>query len=277
MVLAWPLVAAKRWGATATLAALWLAFLIAFGDTPSSLWRACLPGPERGQSLRVVSLNSAGRAIAVRAALELEPDILLVQESFAGSEMQAIAREKFGPNNFVWDFDASIMVRGKVTEIAVPPEYRNNFIHARVELDGRSINVISLRLVPCPIRLDFWSADCWRYYRGNRMMRRMQMQKITGYIATLSDDEPLVVGGDFNCPPWDPVLELLEPRLTDAFTVAGRSWGATIIELAGVPLIRIDQIWTNSQLRAVDAFAARAEGSDHHMTVADFALEKSAN
>lgn len=77
-------------------------------------------------------------------------------------------------------------------------------------------------------------------------------------------------GHAFNCPPEDATLRLLKPWLTDAFTVAGRGWGATIIEIAHLPLIRIDQIWTNAELRAVNAYAERAYGSDHHMVVADF-------
>jgi endonuclease/exonuclease/phosphatase (EEP) superfamily protein YafD len=168
--------------------------------------------------------------------------------------------------------DASILARGHVTAVEVPPRFRGNFVHARVQLDGRTVNVISLRLFPCPVRFDFWSRDAWRYYRVNRENRRRQLEQIAEYIKTLPSDEPLIVGGDFNCPPRDAVLRLLEPRLTDAFAAAGRGWGATIIEFSGWPLIRIDQIWTSNQLRATCAFAAAAAPSDHHMTVADFSL-----
>ena len=52
--------------------------------------------------------------------------------------------------------------------------------------------------------------------------------------------------------------------------MAGRGWGATIIDIAGVPLIRIDQIWTSRQLRATNAFADRPCRSDHRLVVADF-------
>jgi endonuclease/exonuclease/phosphatase (EEP) superfamily protein YafD len=153
---------------------------------------------------------------------------------------------------------------------------RGNCVHARVDVDGTTLDVISLRLYPCPIRLDIWSRDCWRSYQANRVTRRRQLTAIAAYIATLPADTRLIVGGDFNCPPRDAVLSLLKPRLTDAFTVAGRGWGATIIELFGWPMIRIDQIWT-CHLQATNMFALATQFSDHHMVVADFALDNPQN
>ena len=196
---------------------------------------------------------------------------MLIQESPTAAALAELATELYGSSaTLVRGVDASIVARGNVTAVAVPPEFRENFVHARIRLDGQTIHAISLRLHVCPIRLDLWSPDCWRYYQSNREVRRRQLARIADYAKTLPADEPLVLGGDFNCPPRDAVLKLLEPRLTDAFSVAGRGWGATIIELSGWPLIRIDQIWTSRQFHAIAAFARRADGSDHHMVVADF-------
>ncbi len=231
------------------LAVLWLAFLLAFADGPMSLARGCLPAPERGNQLRVVSLNCAGNSAAAGEVRPMDPDIVLLQESPSADTLDALAREMYGSSaNLVRGYDASILARGLVEAVQVPPEHRGNFVHARVEFDGTMINVISLRLLPCPIRFDFWSPDCWRYYRSNREMRRQQLARIVAYVKTLSVDEPLIVGGDFNCPPGDAAILLREPRLQDAFLIAGRGWGATIIDLAGWPLIRIDQIWTSRDL-----------------------------
>ena len=255
-----------------TLAAAWFLFLLVFSDTPISLLRAALPEPPRGGSLRVVSLNCAGRSAAAREIAALDADVILIQESPRHDDLQALAHQLYGPGNHVQlGPDASILARGKVTPVDVPPPLRANFVHARVEVDGSTIDVISLRLYPCPIRLDLWSRDCWQNYQTNRETRRRQLSTIAAYIATLPADTRLVVGGDFNCPPRDAVLALLKPRLTDAFTVAGRGWGATIIDLFGWPMIRIDQIWSSRQLRATNAFAHVSHVSDHHMTVADIA------
>ncbi len=259
----------RRWPSV-LLMVLWLAFLIGASDTPLSLARACWWTPQRSGTIRVVSLNCAGNSAATRDIRDVDPDIVLVQESPSADALTALAAELYGSSaNLVRGPDASILARGHVTAVPIPPRYSENFVHARVEVDGRVINVISLRLFPCPVNLDFWSADCWRYYRTNRQNRRRQLATIVDYAKTLPTNEALILGGDFNCPPRDAVLELLQPGLSDAFVTAGRGWGATIIELAGVPLIRIDQIWINSDFRAVIAFAQRADGSDHHMAIAD--------
>ena len=213
----------------------------------------------------------SSRGPAARDVRQFDPDVVLIQESPRADLLALFATDMYGSDaNLVRGPDASILARGQVTAVAVPPDARANFVHARVALDGRTINVISLRLYPCPIRLDLWSPACWRYYQSNRETRRRQLSRIADYVKTLPTDEPLILGGDFNCPPRDAVLRLLQPLLTDAFPVAGRGWGATIIEIYGWPLIRIDQIWTSHELRATSAFAHRAYASDHHMVVADF-------
>jgi endonuclease/exonuclease/phosphatase (EEP) superfamily protein YafD len=260
------------------LVAAWLLFLVVFSDTPISLLRSALPEPTRGRTLRVVSLNCAGRSTAAEEVAALDPDVVLIQESPWQNDLTALARRMYGPGSHVLlGPDASILARGSITPVAVPPALRENFVHARVEVDGTTIDVISLRLYPCPIRLDIWSPDCWKSYQANRITRRRQLTKIADYVATLPADTRLVVGGDFNCPPRDAVLTLLEPRLTDAFTVAGRGWGATIIELFGWPMIRIDQVWTSPQLRAINVFAHESLFSDHSMVVADFVLDNPQN
>jgi vancomycin resistance protein VanJ len=185
-----------------------------------------------------------------------------------------VARKLYGDEaNVVRGGDPSILTRGKVISFATPDTSNGTFMHARVMIDGRAINVISLRLHYCPVRIDLWSRECWEYYRSNRERRPQQVERIADFMRTLPEDEPLIVGGDFNCPPGDAVLWMLEPRLTDAFTVAGRGWGATIIDLAGVAMIRIDQIWTSSQLTATNVFVAPALPSDHRLVVADFLVE----
>lgn len=251
--------------------ALWLTFLLLAADSPASFWRALWPATAKGRALRVVSLNCAGSSSAARGVERLDPDIILFQESPTAETLTALAAKLYGSDaNLVRGYDPSILARGEVTAVAVPPKHYQNFVHARVELDGHAIHVISLRLFPCPVNLELWSPDCWRYYQTNRENRRRQLATIANYAKTLPPEEPLILGGDFNCPPRDAVLQLLKPWLIDAFTAAGRGWGATIIELSGIPLIRIDQIWTNAQLQAVGAGAERVYGSDHHATVADF-------
>lgn len=272
LYLTWLASSRRHWIATGSLALFWLVFLVTCADSPASLIRGLLPQPSRDGTLRVVSLNCASSTAAAQEIIPLDPDIVLVQESPTDAALEALADDLYGPGaHLVLGVDASIVARGDVTVVEVPAEFRENFVHARVEMDGQTINVISLRLYPCPVRLDLWSPDCWRSYQWNRETRRRQLSKIARYVQTLPTDIPLIVGGDFNCPPGDAVLRPFKPRLADAFPIAGRGWGATIIEIFGWPLIRIDQIWTSGELRATNAFAETAHFSDHEMAVAEFA------
>ena len=259
----------RRW--IAILGVAWLLFLLCFADSPASLLRGRIPYERPKNSLRVISLNCASEIQAAAEVATWQPDVVLLQESPPRESLMALAEELFGPTGQVcWGPDASVVARGEVTQLALPAQFRENFVHARVRLDGRTVDVISLRLYPCPVRFDLWSSRCWTVYRENRETRRRQMEKIAGYIQSRNEETPLIVGGDFNAPPGDAIFRLLEPELQDAFPIAGRGWGGTIIN--EVPAIRIDQIWFSPPFRALAAFAVKTVHSDHRMVVSDFVL-----
>jgi len=75
------------------------------------------------------------------------------------------------------------------------------------------------------------------------------------------------VGGDFNVAPGDKVFHEFGDALKDTFDEGGRGWCNTIVD--SMPLLRIDQIWTNQQLRCVNAHAINAPKTDHKMYVAE--------
>lgn len=255
-------------------AALWLVFLAVFADTPTSLIRAWLPAPTEQATLRVVSLNCATEATAVREVASLRPDVVLFQESPGREVVAKLADELYGPGGHThWMCDTSIIARGEVDIVDVPRPFRQNFVHVRVQHDGRTIDVISLRLLPCPVRLDLWSADCWRTYRGNHVKRRNQLQTIANYVAMLPAGATIILGGDFNAPAGDGVFRLLQPRLADSFRAAGRGWGATF--MSHLPVVRIDQIWTTADVRPLAVTARESRYSDHRMVAADFAMQQS--
>ena len=259
----------RRGGWVYAPAALWLVFLAVFADTPTSLIRAWLPAPAEQATLRVVSLNCASEIRAAREMAALQPDVVLFQESPGRENVEKLADELYGPGGHVhWDCDTSIIARGELTIVPVPRSFRQDFVHVRVQHGERTIDVISLRLLPCPVRLDLWSADCWRAFRDNHEKRRRQLQTIADYVATFPASATIVLGGDFNAPADDGVFRLLRPRLADSFREAGRGWGATF--MSHLPVVRIDQIWTSADLQPLAVTAHEATHSDHRMVVADF-------
>lgn len=254
--------------------ALWALCLIVFADSPMSIVRTLVPYQRDKHSLRVVSLNCASNSLAARAVATLEPDIVLFQESPSQDELDTIAADLYGDvGNACWGADASILARGSVSRVDIPIEHRENFVHARVRIDCKEFDVISLRLFPCPIRLDLWSPRCWAVYCENRVKRKRQLRVVAEYTATLPTNGLLILGGDFNAPANDAVFRLLQPTLVDTFAEAGRGWGCTFMD--ELPVVRIDQIWCSRRIQPIVAFAKRSVHSDHRMSVADLRFAES--
>jgi hypothetical protein len=257
---------------TAASIALWLIFLLAFADSPASPLRMWLPMPSQRSNLRVISLNCASNPAAAREAIGLNPDIILFQESPSHEALDALAKEFFGPGNHVyWGGDASIVSRGEITPVEVPGPLTGDFVHARVQVETGSLDVISLRLFPSEFRMDLWSISCWRAFRANRETRWSEIQKIVGYVKTIPASRPLVFGGDFNVPPGDAVLHALPAVLSDSFHEVGRGWGCTIIN--DCPAIRIDQIWHTPEIQPCIVVARKTQFSDHRMVIGDFFVD----
>ena len=78
---------------------------------------------------------------------------------------------------------------------------------------------------------------------------------------------PVIIGGDFNTPGQDSLLDPLRGPLTDCFAAAGRGWPNTIT--ADYPMSRIDGIWVSDEMRPLNARVVYTPHSDHRMVVAD--------
>ncbi|MCA9018541.1 MAG: endonuclease/exonuclease/phosphatase family protein, partial [Planctomycetaceae bacterium] len=115
--------------------------------------------------------------------------------------------------------------------------------------------------------------DCWRAYRDQRIHQRDELQQLSRRLSELPTDLPVIVGGDFNVNPRDPIFNELPTNLRDAFQSAGIGWGNTITNEA--PFLRIDQIWVNKFLESVQVSAEVASDTDHRLVLADLILLKS--
>jgi endonuclease/exonuclease/phosphatase (EEP) superfamily protein YafD len=260
----------------------WAAYWLATVDTPSALvrsvsrrmlGRSSVDDPTE-TAVRVVSLNcgSFGHRSA-RDVIGVSPQIVLLQESPGKDETEALTRQLFGARGgYIWSSDASIIADGAVTPAPFNDVWDGHAVCARVRLaTGRLVEVVSLRLEPAIVRLDFWSADCWRSQTQNRRLRRRQLSQIVDRLANLPRSTPLILGGDFNAPAGDAIFDLLTPRLRDAYREAGVGWGNTIINEA--PFARIDQIWIDDHWQGREVRAQRTLASDHRMVIADLTLK----
>jgi endonuclease/exonuclease/phosphatase (EEP) superfamily protein YafD len=266
----------RRYAGIVTL--LWGLFLAVYVDELPALLRGLTPEPTASSSLRVVSLNCAGGSeAAANETAAYRPDIVLLQESPSRAEVERVTKRLYGDTGgCVVGLDASILARGTVEPIPVPPSLRMHAVAARVTVPGHpAVHVISLRLPPPVARVDLWNPENWRLQAADFRERRILIQAFKTFLRELLERPgrtPLLVGGDFNAPGRDGTLDPLGAAgIQDAFRQAGRGFGNTITN--EMPFHRIDLLFTNpKRLRPLTVTAHRTENSDHRLVAGTFAF-----
>ncbi len=217
--------------------------------------------------LRVVSLNcSTGSRRAAEEVASFNPDVVLLQESPSEDVLAELATKLFGEQASVLvTGDCSILARGTLQLIS----QSRNYLRARLDrADGRTVHVVCVRLLPPVVRYDLWTPSCWREYREAREKRRAEAREITRSLSEIATGELIVLGGDCNAPAGDGALQEWASVVQDAFSSAGRGWGATVLNR--MPVHRFDQVWSTATLAPQRVTAVKSSYSDHRMVVADF-------
>lgn len=263
----------RRW--LVAMALLWLVYLAACVEESQSLARSVrsrVIAPKDVEAgslrLRVVSLNCAGGSFrTAREAAELNPDLVLFQESPGRADLERLAVEMFGNSHGVlWSPDTSIIARWPIQ----PADVRDHFVEGLVQLpSGVQLRVVSLRLAPPVVRYDLWSPACWREQTAKRHQHAKQIDQL---LEALIDDieDVAILGGDFNAAQHDRSTWPLREFAQDTFDVAGRGWGNTVLNT--IPVLRFDQIWAGGRCQATATWAVRSEQSDHRLAVSDLVL-----
>ncbi len=257
----------RRWMMLAGAA--WLLFAAVHVEEVSTLARGLLRPVDEDKpagALRVITLNcGGGHADALAETLTLKPDVLLLQEPPSRTETDRFCEQLFGASgSLLYDVDTAILVRGNLTNVRRSRSLVF-FSHAIADIPGFDpMELVSLRLATGHVQLNLWNPDCWiTHFRW----RRQQLDQMREIAAELPTRIPLLVAGDFNAPQRDRIYSLLPSGLQDAFDVAGKGVGNTILN--DIPVLRIDQIWASSHFRVVQSFARRTKASDHRLVVAD--------
>jgi hypothetical protein len=244
--------------------------LLSLGRVPTSQWA---DDQKPRTAVRVISLNCAGGDIRAAAeAFRYRPDVILFQESPPAEALQELARDEFGDSaTVVSGLDTAIAARGHAVAVPLPGEAVRFATGARaLTPPGVEIEFLSVRLVPPVLSLNLLSLDCWQAQAANRDEREEQVAQLGQCLRTGSPESLTVVGGDFNAPQGDGSLAALRPRFRDSFAEGGGGWGNTVTN--DFPVLRFDQIWISSGLRAVAVSARRTRHSDHRMVICDLVI-----
>jgi endonuclease/exonuclease/phosphatase (EEP) superfamily protein YafD len=238
---------------------------------------APLPGPaepaDRRPVLRVLTLNCnffeydplKSPAADIR---RWKPDVVLLQE-VRPHHVREIADLLYdGEGDYRIYRTNGIATRGSILREVNPQagDFRIQQVTVRSP-DGLEFEVVNLHLASAATDLRLWRRDCWRTHRVNRLLRMRELAIALTILDNTSPGRPVILGGDFNAPPSDPIQSLLEPDFVDAFSAAGTGWGNTYQRR--IPIHRIDQIHASRFFRAARCAAVTTRHSDHRMVVAD--------
>lgn len=244
----------------------WITFALTFVEELRSLGRSILPKEATTCELRVLTVNCSGSIIALESSLIEEPDIILIQET--PQENQVLELIEGSPDyQYAHGVDTSILVKGTISEELHKEFYYNTVI---AEVKEQRYHITSLRLATSNPRMDLWNPDCWKKQQWKRERQIEQIKQIRSTL-TIDQDTPIIMGGDFNVPQGDRVFKSIHSDLKDSFSTGGRGWCNTII--AELPLLRIDQIWTDESLNCNNAYVNKVKATDHKLYVAEFVQE----
>jgi endonuclease/exonuclease/phosphatase (EEP) superfamily protein YafD len=228
--------------------------------------------------IRVITLNAArfrfGDPSGDLAAWE--PDIVILQEA-AGYRVKAIADRLFDGKGDYRTFSLNgVATRWKITREVRNPDRRFHFFNHNVtiEIPNRGeIEVANVHLSSAATDLRLWQPDCWRTHREHRHQRRVEMAvalRVLEDTTGFPNARPVILAGDFNAPPSDPVQHQLDRDFVDAFHAAGTGWGNTFQRR--IPILRLDQIHTTRHFTPIRCRAVTTRHSDHRFVVADLLM-----
>jgi endonuclease/exonuclease/phosphatase (EEP) superfamily protein YafD len=220
------------------------------------------PARKSVDTLRVVSLNCAGGSVeAAQEAFARSADVVLLQEVASRNEFVRAARQAGYPY-VSWSVDDAVFARRPLAD----PSKAIDFAAGTIELAGKRVRLVALRLLPPVFRLDLWSLDCWRNYAEDAARRRDRLKEL---LAQAGASGICLVGGDFNA--TNPrLITDNRPSWSEAGRSVGRGWRGTGTN--DFPFVWVDQVWGSPEIRWEQAFAQKTENSDHRMLVADFRL-----
>ncbi len=223
--------------------------------------------------LRVVSWNVAGNPRCWSILRELQPDLVLVQES-AGGPAPAWAGATWVPG-----FDPGTLSRFPLS--VQPTRKVGPWVEPQVLLlelpRGSKLVVVNVRLVlPAVVT---WVAGGFqgspRYGHEARVAQFPALAELVHATMRSTGAQSALVCGDFNSPATLPSYAPMRRFLVDAWETAGRGWPGTAT--SELPLARIDQCWSTPDLRAVSARTIRAGVSDHRLLLVEYEPTRPAN
>jgi endonuclease/exonuclease/phosphatase (EEP) superfamily protein YafD len=221
------------------------------------------------ETIRVVTWNiGAGNGGWAEAAMSLEPDIVLAQESMKPATIE---------DGFHWYGTLDPGTLSRFPAERLPTESVGPWMDPQLllmEIQGRKVLVANVRLMLPSVVIQLVDPLNERPLE-NYQARFAQYEKLARLLestARRTGASAILLGGDFNIPALMPSLEPFRGFLRDAWRTSGSGWGATVPVF--LPLTRVDQLWLSRDIEPVSVRVVRVEGSDHRAVVADLVFRE---
>lgn len=162
------------------------------------------------------------------------------------------------------------VVLGPVQRRTYHEHGRWSYLFAEARSDGRTFNLIAPHLLSyriAPIARPGDLVELLRRVRRARLWHRQETDELLRLIRGFRD--PTVMAGDFNSTPEHAIHTRIRRHLRDAFREAGWGFGTTYQFI--LP-IRIDYIYTSSEIEVLEAHVGPSGLSDHRPVVARLRL-----
>lgn len=242
---------------------------------------------QSGNTLRVMSWNAYFLNKEVDAFLAtvaaIQPDVIALQEV---SELMAdaIAMHLHDQYPYMTLYPSSIPAGSAVLSRypfhrTTPPDYSEqsgcNCEIVEIELDEQRITLINAH--PWPPTVAPFSTSWSNLFALDTATQDPIFDQLL--IRIEATTTPLLVVGDMNTMPFQPNLQRLTARLTDAFAAAGVGPGYTFPaqstdhDLPPFPFIRIDYILHDDTWHTEQIWNGAIAGSDHLFVVADLSYD----
>ena len=259
----------RRMGAAVLMTA--IAFVLATSEWIAMFrtGRSAAASEAGASRFRLVTWNVA-RSPDLRPLEPLRPDVCLFQEA---APVVGKPTTSAYWKDFLWagTSDPAVFSRHPFVPVEmepVGPWAPPQAIVLRLPSGGRVL-LVNVRLVLPGIVMKVASPSDAIDLRSAHQQRVAQFDRLSRAVATARralGGLEAVVCGDFNTPAAAASVQELKP-LVDVWPRVGRGWGGTMGD--DFPIARIDQCWTSSGVRPLQAFVARGRGSDHRLLVLD--------
>jgi endonuclease/exonuclease/phosphatase (EEP) superfamily protein YafD len=227
----------------------------------------------------------------IRGIKSLNPDLVLLSENRLDAGGVEALQATFAPYALVSGRPDETAIASRLpvlqaTEVELPSRAphlnhpnrleeqadrpRRSFLHARVDLDGTPLHVISIRLIagrPASGAL----SDQMRWGRYLLDTRRDELRFLLDYISRLKGG--VVLGGDLNAPPTAGIIRQLSTVAADAYLA--HHWVGLPTFPTKFPIVRLDYLFSMNGVVATEAARPELRVSDHYPILARFTVDSS--